>query len=93
MTTKTFKNKEEPMIALLQGEKWELNEDNDYILVNPKKKTVSLALFTCYDLTFKRWCTPYINESLEDYKTFFDSESYINHHEIPNTRYEQEVDE
>ena len=68
------------------------NEDFEYRL-KPKKKTIYLAMFTCYDLTFKRWCNPYINESLEDYKTFFDSESYINHHEIPNTRYEQEIDE
>jgi len=57
-----------------------------------KKKTISLAMFTCQWENGK-WEQPNVCKSLEDFKSNYNNLNVINHHEIPNTRYEQEIDD
>lgn len=68
------------------------NEDFQYRL-KPKKKTISLAMFTCQNKNSKDWCNTNIYETLESFIAYFSITKYSNHHEIPNTRYEIEVDD
>lgn len=65
------------------------NEDFEYRLKS-KKKTVSLAMFTC-QTNVNTWICPEIWESLDSFKE--DNKYGHNHHEIPNTRYEIEIDD
>ena len=58
-----------------------------------KKKTIFLAMFTCQIADSKVWVDTSVHETIEDFKSTFDNKVFINHHEIPNTRYEQEIDE
>jgi len=61
--------------------------------LKPKKKTVSLALFTCQRKSDKQWINANIYETIEHFKEIYDCGIFMNHHEMPNTRYEQEIDE
>ncbi len=61
--------------------------------LKPKKKTIELAMFTCYNSEQKEWVRPEIFESIEKFKNKFCGDICVNHHEISYTRYEQEIDE
>lgn len=50
-------------------------------------------MFTCQNKSTKDWSVPIVYKSLEDFKLKFIYSSYINHHEIKGTRYEQEIDD
>lgn len=69
------------------------NENVDYHLVKPKKKTISLAMFTCQWRYSGVWIDLKVYETIKDFKLMYADIDFINHHEIPNTRYEQEIDE
>lgn len=58
----------------------------------PKKK-ISLAMFTCQNIKNKEWVRPVIAETLDTYEIEWNDTIYTNHHEIPKTRYEQEIDD
>lgn len=68
------------------------NEDFEYRL-KPKKKTVQLAMFTCKNVVSTKWISPYVCGTLKEFKEYYNEEYFINHHELPNTRYEQEIDD
>lgn len=61
--------------------------------LKPQKKTISLAMFTCKYKNSKVWCNANVYETLESFIAYFSITKYSNHHEIPNTRYEIEVDD
>lgn len=68
------------------------NEDFDYRL-KPKKKTISLAMFTCQNINNISWEEPKIYESISAFRGDYDKRYFSNHHEIPNTRYTQEIND
>jgi len=54
-------------------------------------KKISIAQFTAYGLTEKKWIIPTIWGTMAEFKIFLDNYGYTNItniHEIPNTRYE-----
>ena len=65
------------------------NENWEY-RIKPKKKTISLAMFTCYRVCTDDWVMVNIDVDIEKFRNEY-NEGFTNHHEIPNTRYEIEV--
>ena len=62
-------------------------------VIEKKTKKVSLALFTYYDTTDANWTYPVLSEALTDFKAEYNDSYAKYHHEIPNTRYEIEIEE
>lgn len=68
-------------------------EDGIYVL-KPKKKTISLAMFTCYNKHSKEWIRVDVCESLQKFIEMYSDKSHlINHHKIKGSDYEIEIDD
>lgn len=68
------------------------NEDFEYRL-KPKKKTISLAIFSCQRKDSKNWADASVHETIEDFKSIYDVVCFTNHHKIKGSDYEIEVDD